>query len=521
MSAADFVQSNCFKEEYKLRNWVPIPSNSLTGVLGIAMGSDKNGGRGNGSQDVPMQPSGKGQSSRGALQRASSQEALNASEHKRRKMEVQVTNMKVLDKLVDVLDKLNSKLDGLGQSSASAQPVSPPQPPPPAFPLEAAQAIVGEVQNLTGAVGELNRQVKHDRHHQEQVAQPVQAGQTQSTSKTTAPSSVLGYLTSDQKKEAKQRLPREMVKLLDKQKARHLHLIQKAMTGQRNLEKGIEQIGIMSRDPKRYPPGVRPYNMSIDRVDLDQPLQPSADQDHILSLTFKRGITRREAIAQMHQWSMLNIKSIDEEGRCQAVLQMKAMATKPKFMETCSNLAQTVGPTITLQADEPLPLKNFTPDHIQDYAEHLYHELVEELKKKEQKKAEAQAKAEEKEKKAQETLTQTAPDILLENFVKKVVREQSGGQLPPNAPQTTSAEVVRSVRNKSNKLQAQDLPKNDHAHGEPKGGTQKGKSKGKAKGKGKGKGQKGNAEKGGKGSSKGRGKKPKSKDKGFGNKSSK
>ena len=106
---------------------------------------------------------------------------------------------------------------------------------------------------------------------------------------------------------------------------RHTHRAKERM------EQATETVKFLKENPTRYPSGCRPLSSCISWSELDETWQNTGEADYTWHITFMRGSTKREVMAQMHHAFTTFQKEVEAQAQEASYRNLSTRATRGAY----------------------------------------------------------------------------------------------------------------------------------------------------------------------------------------------
>ena len=143
-----------------------------------------------------------------------------------------------------------------------------------------------------------------------------------------------------------------------------------------------ERIEVMSGDGYRYPPGVKPFGVPVELLELASPLEEAVDGEYTLSVTVPRGATRKDMMRAIHHRVALFNANMYKRAYQERAQTLRPATSHDQYLLACNSQDAGNDEVDLLGLDAPLAIKRPNAAKAREYAEHQYALIMKKLKEK-------------------------------------------------------------------------------------------------------------------------------------------
>lgn len=221
------------------------------------------------------------------------------------------------------------------------------------------------------------------------------------------------------------KLPKAVIKHIDKVAKNFTKTVEKRWRAEQALEKAMQDVAVMSeKGGVRYPSGVRPWRGPAEFLELDQQLEEAKLQDYEVRVVLPRGISRRDAARQLHQAAAKEIRKIFGEAHAEQVHNMKPQTSKTWFLDECNSydgMAKDDEFNEPDDLEEPLR-KAINSKQAREYAETSYRKAVDGVRHKRSEMAKQKKTQEELREQRRKELEDARAPVVFGDIVRTMVK---------------------------------------------------------------------------------------------------
>jgi len=201
---------------------------------------------------------------------------------------------------------------------------------------------------------------------------------------------------------------KEISKVLEDDLIKHGKLLRR----KKKLVKELECL-----NEKKYPEGIKELHTNLDHTELDSLLHDAKEEDCVLEVKLKKGISRRDAMRDVHLFSLEATRIIEREAVEERSEQLKKATAKEEFTKKVAEIV--IEPRVKELGVEP---KEYNDDpEEKKYAEKAYANKIAQAEKNLKAAEKAQEEKEKKDKKNKDAVNKEHPTTVITDLVKQEV----------------------------------------------------------------------------------------------------
>ena len=152
-------------------------------------------------------------------------------------------------------------------------------------------------------------------------------------------------------------VPEKLSKVMERTAQNYCKQLRHMHRAKERLEQAAETVKFLKENPTRYPSGCRPFSSCITWSELDETWQNTNEADCTWHITFMKGSTRRELMAQMHHAFTTFQKEVEAQAQEASYRNLSVRATRGAYDAVMrSSIEEFVkAEDIDINGDKPAP----------------------------------------------------------------------------------------------------------------------------------------------------------------------